>query len=171
MNIFYLHHAPALAASLHCDVHVVKMILETAQILCTVHHMHGNGAAVPYKPTHQHHPSVLWAAESKVQYAWLQQLGAFLCNEYFMRYGRKRHACEKYIKGVLVSPPPALLAAGYGWREPPQAMPEECRVPGDAVAAYRRYYRTHKSEFAKWRMGGPPQFMFALDNTAELQAA
>ncbi len=162
MNIFYLHHAPPMAAAMHCDVHVVKMILETAQILCTVHHIHGNGAAVPYKPTHINHPSVKWAAESKVQYHWLCELGVYLCNEYAMRYGR-RHACEQYIKGVLTSPPPALLAGKFLWREPPQAMPDECRVPGDSVSAYRKYYRLYKSKFATWKFGSP-SFMREPDN-------
>jgi hypothetical protein len=158
MNIFYLHHAAPLAAVMHCDIHVVKMILETAQMLCTVHHIHGNGDAVPYKPTHQNHPSVKWAAESKVQYSWLQDLGTYLCREYANRYN-KRHACEKYINGVLSSPPSALMAKGYLWREPPQAMPDDCKVEGDAVTAYRNYYRKHKSSFAKWRNGGVPVFM------------
>lgn len=158
MNIFYLHHAPPLAAVMHCDKHVVKMILETAQILCTVHHIHGNGDAVPYKPTHQRHPSVLWAAESFVQYSWLRELGVYLCREYAMRYGR-RHACEKYILGVLKDAPPALAGGKYKWREPPQAMPDDVKVEGDAVTAYRNYYKKYKAEFAQWKMGGVPVFM------------
>ena len=159
MNIFYLHHAAPLAAKMHCDVHVVKMILETAQILSTVHHIHNNGAAVPYKPTHQRHPSVLWAAESKAQYDWLQQLGVYLCNEYSLRYNARRHACEQHILGSLSAPPPALMAGNFTWREPPQAMPDECRVEGDAVKAYRQYYCQYKAHFAKWRLGGIPAWM------------
>ena len=158
MNIFYLHHAAPLAAVMHCDKHVVKMILETAQILCTVHHIHGNGEAVPYKMTHQRHPSVLWAAESAAQYGWLRDLGEYLCREYAIRYGR-RHACEKYINGVLQKAPPVLAGGKFSWREPPQAMPEDVRVPGDAVKAYRQYYRKYKAAFAEWKLGGTPVFM------------
>jgi hypothetical protein len=44
-------------------------------------------------------------------------------------------------------------------------MPDECKVPGDAIAAYRNYYRTHKASFAKWRLGGIPVFM--LENKVE----
>ena len=163
MNIFYLHHAAPLAATMHCDVHVVKMILETAQILCTVHHRHGNGDAVPYKPTHQRHPSVLWAGDSAAQYSWLADLGDYLCREYAMRYQR-RHACEPHLMGVLRRPPPALAAGKFSWCEPPQAMPDECKVPGDAVTAYRNYYRQHKAQFARWRMGGIPVFMTGTYN-------
>jgi hypothetical protein len=35
MNIFVLSRCPRAAARLHCDKHVVKMILETAQLLYT----------------------------------------------------------------------------------------------------------------------------------------
>jgi len=159
VNIFYLHHAAPLAARMHCDVHVVKMVLETAQILCTVHHIHGNGEAVPYKPTHPRHPSVLWAAESKAHYDWLQHLGHHLCDEYALRYKGRRHACEDYIKGCLRFPPPALMAQKFLWREPPQAMPDDCKVDGNPVAAYRKYYQKHKAPFAKWRLGGVPAWM------------
>ena len=38
MNIFYLHNDPQIAAQMHCDKHVVKMILEYAQLLSTAHH-------------------------------------------------------------------------------------------------------------------------------------
>lgn len=50
MNIFVLDTDPRTAAQLHCDTHVVKMILETTQILCTVCHMAGNPVPDGYKP-------------------------------------------------------------------------------------------------------------------------
>jgi len=53
MNIFYLSRDPVLCAEMHCDKHVVKMILETAQLLSTAHHMLGSNA--PYKVTHKNH--------------------------------------------------------------------------------------------------------------------
>ena len=39
MNIFFLDENPTLSAQYHVDKHVVKMILETAQLLCSVHHV------------------------------------------------------------------------------------------------------------------------------------
>lgn len=39
LNIFYLDHDPRAAAQAHCDKHVVKMVLETAQILSTAWHV------------------------------------------------------------------------------------------------------------------------------------
>ena len=35
--------------------------------------------------------------------------------------------------------------------EPPPAMPDECKVPGDSIASYRKYYIMKKREFATWR--------------------
>ena len=39
MNIFYLHEDPQVSAKMHCDKHVVKMIIEYAQMLSTAHRM------------------------------------------------------------------------------------------------------------------------------------
>tara|TARA_R110000868_G_scaffold114309_6_gene306320 strand:- start:1678 stop:2151 length:474 start_codon:yes stop_codon:yes gene_type:complete len=155
---------------MHCDKHVVKMILETAQMLSTIYHIYGSGDLAPYKPTHAKHPSTLWAAESVAQYDWLQQLGVYLCNEYALRYGR-RHACEQYIKGVLDRPPPALMAKHkFLWREPPQAMPDDCKVEGDSITAYRNYYRKYKSVFAQWKLGGVPAWMLPTYNKYSQEA-
>ena len=48
MNIFYLDKNPKRAAQLQYNKHVVKMILESAQMLCTAHRFYGNDD-VPYK--------------------------------------------------------------------------------------------------------------------------
>jgi len=60
MNIFYLDKDPVKAAQLQYNKHVVKMILESAQMLCTAHHVHGNPDDVPYKQAHLNHPSTMW---------------------------------------------------------------------------------------------------------------
>lgn len=73
MNIFVLDYTPQKAAEYHCDKHVVKMILESAQILCAVHHKNGD-SNVPYKLTHKNHPCTIWAGESRSNYLWLTQL-------------------------------------------------------------------------------------------------
>ena len=157
MNIFILDIAPAKCAEYHCNKHVVKMILETAQIMSTVYHIHGQSDIAPYKKTHEHHPSVKWAAENKANYQWLAELGFHLCNEYAKRYNR-RHACEPIIKRLLVNPPVVLQSGPFKFTEPPQAMPEDCRSE-NTVEAYRQYYRKYKSVFATWRFGIAPDFM------------
>ena len=71
MNIFYLDKCPHKAAELQYNKHVVKMILESAQMLCTAHHVHGDPASVPYRQTHRYHPSTIWARENASNYEWL----------------------------------------------------------------------------------------------------
>ena len=90
MNIFVLDIDPQLAASLHLDKHVVKMPLETAQMLCTINAEFG--IDVPYKATHKNHPCTLWAKATKANYQWLTALGLNLCYEYTYRYKKCIHA-------------------------------------------------------------------------------
>lgn len=156
MNLFFLDRDPERAARLHSDVHVVKMALETAQILCAALHRHG--VAAPYKATHRNHPSVLWAGDSLEHYLWARRLGLALCAEYTHRRGR-RHACQDVIESLPERPP--LPKAG--WTDPPQAMPEDYR-DDDPVAAYRAYYAGAKARFAgkgeaTWTRRRRPAFM------------
>ena len=58
MNIFVLHQNPQTAAEMMCDKHVVKMILETAQMMCTVVASYDHDT--PYRPTHSKHPCTIW---------------------------------------------------------------------------------------------------------------
>lgn len=151
MNIFYLDRDIGRAVRYHCDRHVVKMPLETAQILCTALHRYGIGA--PYRPTHAKHPSVLWAGDSLSHWRWLRRFGKALCREYSHRYGR-RHASEDIIDGLPETPP----IPDSGWREPPQAMPDACKR-ADPVEGYRAFYRAEKAGFAKWTGRRLPPFM------------
>ena len=156
MNIFFLSDLPILAAKLHCDKHVVKMCLETAQILAAAHRIHGNDS-VTYKLTHKNHPSVKWAAASPRHYRWLQRLGQELCNEYRTRYNRD-HKCEQYIKGELLNPPEPLSTLPDTWCNPPQCMPDDVKHE-DTVTAYKQYYRNYKKDFASWTLRQTPAFM------------
>ena len=49
MNIFFLDYDVVKCAKYHCDKHVVKMILETAQLLCGAHHVTNSKLDIPYK--------------------------------------------------------------------------------------------------------------------------
>ena len=99
MQIFASYSCPYLSAAALDDKRVVKMCVETAQILSTVMHMYGRPDA-PYKSTHKNHPCVLWAAESQVNYAWLVRHFMALLDEYTGRYGRV-HKCEQYTNVFL----------------------------------------------------------------------
>lgn len=155
MNIFYLDHDPAVAAMYQHDKHVVKMCLETAQILCAVYHRYGQSA--PYKPTHENHPCVLWAGDCVLNYRWLVKHGEALCHEYTHRYGKK-HACENIIQQVWIAPL-ALAERVRRQTMPPQCMPDEYKVPGLTVLAYRNYYLGAKVANQNWTRRARPNFV------------
>lgn len=136
MNIFILSRDPILAAQYQCDKHVVKMCLETAQILSTI-----NGG--PYKPTHPHHPCTVWARSSQANYEWLWMHGMALCEEYTHLYG-KRHKSQDVIEQLSIAP-----VSGGELTEHIQCMPDQYKC-ADVVEAYRAYYRGDKEGFAKW---------------------
>lgn len=149
MNVFVLDQDPGIAASYMCNKHVVKMPLETAQILCTV--ARSRGFEAPYRSTHIHHPVVLWVALSSANWNWLCSHGIALCHEYTLRYG-KVHKCQSIIEGMEKQ-------TFQIWNENldlhqhtpfMQCMPDIYKVENDAVAAYRAYYCGDKKEFAKW---------------------
>lgn len=148
MNIFVLDKNPTIAAQLHLDKHVVKMPLETAQMLSTV-----NGG-YPYKATHKNHPCTIWARQSKANYMWLVNLGVELCKEYTHRYG-KVHKCQAVIE-QLQSPPESVPDGDMTAFA--QAMPDECKRE-DAIEAYREYYRQRKAGFATWKNRDVPRWM------------
>jgi len=154
MNIFVLHRNPVIAAQMACDKHVVKMIVETCQMLSAVRIR--NGREAPYKLTHEHHPCTIWAGESMHNYAWLWKHGLALSDEYSYRYG-KVHACHQYLEGSLKWVPELPRA---GLTPFPQAMPEEFR-DDDPVIAYRKFYIGAKARFAKWKER-PEPLWFAL---------
>lgn len=145
MNIFVLDTDPALAAVAQCDKHVVKMPLETAQLLCTTAALNG-ATDVRYKPTHRNHPCAIWARTSRANFDWLTAHGVALADEYTRRYG-KTHASKSVIVDAIrhrvVIPDGALTPFA-------QAMPDAYRAV-DVVAAYRAYYLGAKRDIATWR--------------------
>lgn len=145
MNIFILSTNPVLAAQMQCDKHVVKMILETTQILSTV-------LGGPYKPTHQNHPCVKWAAETVGNRLWLIDHGIALCDEYTERY-EKRHKCADIIESFSEQHNDHGLCDDLTTTTPfVQCMPERYRCD-NPVSAYRAYY--HSKAFAEWNRGRP----------------
>ena len=150
MNIFLLDKNITKCAQYHCDQHVVKMILESTQILCTVSYLHG--LSVPYKPSHQKHPCTIWAGSSLDNWLWLKELVDSLNNEYKYRYEASKNHKSFEIAVKLKKPPLSKL----GLLEHPQVMPDEYKIPGNTVKAYRNFYRGSKSKFATWRKRNIP---------------
>ena len=152
MNIFVLDWDHRKCAMYHNDKHVVKMILETAQLLCGVHRVIGNDA--PYKLSHQNHPCAKWAREDVHNYRWLCELGIALSREYQHRYG-KTHKSLDVIMWCLDNQP---HIPNNGLTIPPAAMPDQYKVPGNIIQSYRNYYMGEKTSFAKWKKRKTPSW-------------
>ena len=151
MNIFILDYDVKKCAEYHVDKHVVKMILETAQLLCGVHWVSGGNA--PYKLSHKNHPCAIWARESLTNYLYLCELGLELSREYTYRYGKK-HKSQEVIEWCIDNKPNIV---DKGFTEPAKAMPDEYKVKS-VVESYRNYYLGAKSGFASWKNRETPEW-------------
>ena len=172
MNIFYLDKNPKIAAQMQCDKHVVKMILESAQMLCTAHRVldgddYANKMGL-YKLAHKNHPSTIWVRSSFYNYRWLFKHYDALMEEYTYRYG-KIHATSRLRDALLRPPRNISLSAKGGFSlldksgDPPQCMPAYCKGD-DTVKAYQTYYILEKSGFAKWTNRVPPKFFMGMND-------
>ena len=149
MNIFILDKDPKIAAQMLCDKHVVKMIVETAQMLCTAASKLGHD--VPYRPTHAKHLCTLWVGESLSNWNWLIEHGLEMCEEYTRRYDRlhKTQSVIEYCRDSSIGP-----TSDPGLTPFKLAMPSQYKGD-DAVKSYRDYYIGEKSRFAKWKIEQP----------------
>jgi len=145
MNIFYLHSDPVKAAQIQYNKHVVKMVLESAQMLCTAHRYYGN-EDVPYKTAHLNHPSTIWCRQNSKQYVWLYNHMIALGEEYTKRYGKEHLTITKCKIPLMFLPP--LMPCNQDFNEPPQAMPDQYKVPGCSITAYWNYYEGEKYTIA-----------------------
>jgi len=167
MNIFILSWIIKNCVKYHCDKHVVKMILETTQLLSTCQHMvNSNQAQIwtseekIYRKTHMNHPSSLWTRECRENYIWLCHLGLALCREYGFRYDKKPedHKCYQKLVFLITHIPPQLISNDGLITLPKMAMPDKykCQNP---VTSYRTYYLNDKERMLVWRKRGPPSWV------------
>lgn len=188
MNIFYLSRSPVQSAEWHCDKHVVKMIIEYAQLLSTAHRvldgkqyieekrnvggsrkikrwkLDSDLESVLYKASHISHPSAIWARANDDNYAWLANLLCSLCEEYTHRYGKYHKVEQTGLCYILLKNLPKNIPIG-DFFDPPPAMKEQYKIPGNSIMSYRKYYIEDKSRFAKWKNRPIPQwYMEGLKN-------
>jgi hypothetical protein len=173
VNIFYLDRDPCLAATAQCDAHVVKMILESAQMLCTAAHValaaQGRDTAiVPYRVTHKNHPSTVWVRQDWSHAEWLVDHARALGWELTHRFGSV-HSSIKVVDAmwqVLAD----VLPFGR-WSDPPLAMPDDFKQ-ADPVLAYRAYYRSKRDSGMKWRYTRrtPPSWLEVRHREREMVA-
>ena len=158
MNIFCLDKDPVKAAQMMCDKHIVKMLLESAQLMCTAHReLDVSSQIMPdidkllYKSTHKNHPSAKWVRESAYNYRWLYLHWVAMNDEYKLRYNKKvNHKSFDRLNEFLKNPPNNAPLNKIGTLPTP-AMPDECKVDGDVVASYRKYYIEVKKDIATWK--------------------
>jgi len=185
MNIFILDNDPVKAAQLQCDKHIPKMVVESGQMLSTVHRMldgtiemrpsksgkrivkywklDGYKENILYKAVHMNHPCTVWSRENASNYDWHYKHFIALCDEYTYRYG-KVHATETKLAMVLRNPPKNIE---YTDRKSPFRLAmgsnPECMFE-DAVRSYRAFYQTKQERFAmKWTKRNVPEwFNYAI---------
>jgi len=178
MNIFYLDHNVETCAKYHVDKHVVKMILEYAQLLSTAHRMidgeqyldkTANNRSIKrwalrdsreqllYKATHVNHPSAVWTRGSVSNYLWLADLLKQLCSEYTYRYG-KVHKCQADGLVDFLSDNCPEKMTGRIFTQPTPAMPDKYKVFADSITSYRNYYIGDKVRMAKWSKRESPEW-------------
>ena len=179
MNIFVLDRDPLTAAVWHCDKHVVKMIIESGQMLSTAHWVlwlerlgktrddfklvrdmksylreHVPKDQQPeWQMTHRNHPCSIWVRETVANYFWTIRLMRSLLDQYTRRY-KKKHKAEwnyKWLKKNIPSNLPNLPLT-----EHPVCMPDDCKISDNVVICYQEYYRKHKRYMAKWKTVEPP---------------
>ena len=150
MNIFYLDKDPVKAAKYQYNKHVVKMILESAQMLCTAHHHYAeelgyDNSYIPYKKAHYNHPSTIWTRQNSRNYYWLYHHMLALGDEYTKRYDKTHLTISKCWQPLQFVPKGMPL--GGPITQPPQAMPDEFKRDC-AIHAYWLYYVYDKKHIA-----------------------
>ena len=150
MNIFILDNDIKTSAESLCDKHLVKMVLETAQLLCSQF----NPGDAPYKRTHYNHPCSTWCRENSANYLYLIEYGLYLCDEYTYRYNKVHKSAQviQWCKDNI-----ALLKLPYSQSVSPfaQAVPNDFKST-NAVNTYREYYLNNKRAIATWNRGRNP---------------
>ena len=168
MNIFILDKDPVIAAQLQCDKHVVKMIVESAQMLSTAHRMlDGTIQIAPsksgkrmvkhyrlfdnldldetlYKAVHYKHPCTVWTMESDLNYDWHWVHFKALCDEYTYRYD-KVHSSERLLQPLRIRPKNIPKGKLTPFKLAMKANPE-CMLE-NAVLSYRAFYQTKQDRF------------------------
>lgn len=168
MNIFILSENIDRCAEYHLDKHIVKMPLESAQMLCTTHwiqkylgyvprKINAEERAIlkeakkteprpfPYLPTMENHPCTIWVRESLDNYEWLYCLALALNDEYGYRYGKSHKSVDQVILKL-----PDIDLPRKGLTPFAQAMPDEYKNE-DAIRAYRTYYYNDKNHIWSWK--------------------
>ena len=158
MNIFVTDSCPVQSARNLPDKHIVKMPLETCQMLAIIYSdwYYGVGKlykqdGTPYRTSHgafRNHPCTQWAAANQYNLAWLILHGVALCDEYHQRYLPKVHTCydvlcqaQRIYHDCFTI---RLTDAAKRVTKFTRAMPESIKFDTtiDTITAYKQYLNT-----------------------------
>ena len=167
MNIFYLDSNPRICARYHCDKHVIKMMLESAQLLCTALNIVSGTQVTPYKSTHINHPCSIWVRESFDNWAWTFNLMLELEKEWQYRFNHNRQhlaisklaVCEPYGYLLPIYAGRVGMLPHRGFTSPALVMPDYCKIPSDPIASYRNYYNLEKKHIHNWTNREVPEWI------------
>lgn len=183
MNLFNLDEDHDQSAKYHVDKHVSKMVLESAQILCTnlvIDQILGyvprnlnkeenaklseyrkankdipmDERPIPYLPCHQNHPSTVWCRMSLENFAWTHNYCHALAEEYRYRYGKEHKSFWQIVNKL---PDPQNME-DIGLTTFGLAMPEDLKDYNDPVGSYRKFYMLDKATFASWKYRSKPDW-------------
>ena len=157
MNIFMLDRDVNVNAQYHCDKHVVKMVLEYTQLLCSV--MHANDYEdIPYKKTHFNHPCAIWARWSLANYQYLWDLTDALGKEYTYRYG-KVHKSHKLLIDGFIPRNIKMKSTDLNLDFPNCTSIKDGSIGTDIVNIYREYYKRDKAYMISYKKRNAPKFL------------
>jgi len=156
MNIFATSKSPRVSARSLPDKLVVKMTLESAQMLCTALRRYMSEDYCDtlglYKSAYVNHPCTVWARENRSNYGWLLSHFRTLCDEYTKRYN-KTHACERLLLPLTVG----RLSIPEGKLTPfAQAMPDVYK--NEAHTQAYRDYMVNEKHYAVWKHNEMPEW-------------
>ena len=153
MNIFILDNDMSKNVEFYVNKHIVKMPLESVQILSTVVRLSGIDAG--YKITHVNHPCVKWANNSLSNWRWLKELVYYLNEEWQYRYDHTNN--HKSYEKLLTLPEPNINDIGLT----PFAicMDNDSKINNNPVECYRKYYNTQKRHLFDWKKRNIPYWI------------
>jgi hypothetical protein len=156
MNIFVVDEDAYKSGISLCNKHVVKMPLETAQLLCTTVSVLSK-KDTPYKKAFVNHPCSVWTRESLSNFEWLVEHGLGICDAYSIEYG-KQHKAKDVIVWCQANKPNISEFPTQCLTKHAVCMPDHCKKQS-VVDSYRNYYILQKSRFAKWNKRKVPDWM------------
>ena len=146
---------------MYVDMHVNKMLVESAQIMCTAINVKAGSKITPYRNNNPNHPCVLWAGRSFENFEWLYNLMFVLKEEWNWR---KEHNKEHLTITKMQEANLLILGKYYlhsnGFTPVALAMPTQYRGD-DAIVSYRNYYKYAKWELHQWTRRETPTWILS----------